>query len=202
MTVSKGAAWGARGPRPSGTLEVGDDRGARRAVERARQAGEAIPPLRLSSGDLWRTVGSPAPGSAEDAWLFPADLGVADLDGEERCFVAHLVARRSWWRGRVVGVMNAQFVGTWDVAPRSHPNDGRLDVVDVAPSLSGTDRWRARHGSRVAPTCPIRPSRSARRRPGRPPSTSPRRCGSTGSGWARSVALSVRVEPDALVLVV
>ena len=188
---------------PSGTLEVGDDRGARQAVERARQAGEVIPPLRLSSGDLWRTVGSPAPGSQEDAWLLPADLAVADLDGEERCFVAHLVARRSWWRGRVVAVMNAQFVGTWDVAPRSHPNDGRLDVVDVAPSFSGTDRWRARRRLPSGTHVP-HPSHHG------PPASStwtttfeePTPVWLDGERVGEVVELSVRVEPDALVLVV
>ena len=149
MTVSKGAAWGTRGPRPSGTIEAGDDRGARQAVERARHAGGVVPPLHLSSGDLWRTVGGPHPGTRQDALVFPTDLAVADLDGQERCFVAHLVARRSWWRGRVVAVMNAQFLGSWDVAPRAHPNDGRLDVVRVDPTMGIVDRWRA---SRRVPT--------------------------------------------------
>src|SRR3546814_18870326 len=27
--------------------------------------------------------------------------------------------------------MNAQYRGKWDVAPRGHPNDGRLDVLDA-----------------------------------------------------------------------
>jgi diacylglycerol kinase family enzyme len=134
--------------------------------------------------------------------LLPADLGVADLDGEERCFVAHLVARRSWWRGRVVGVMNAQFVGTWDVAPRSHPNDGRLDVVDVAPSLSGTDRWRARHrlpsGTHVPhPAITVRQTSAWTTTFDQPTPV-----WLDGERVGEVVELSVRVEPDALVLVV
>jgi diacylglycerol kinase family enzyme len=73
----------------------------------------------------------------------PIDAGQATVDGHEYSFVAHLVARRSWWRGEVVAVMNAQFVGRWDVAPRSHPNDGRLDVMHVAPAMSVRSRWKA-----------------------------------------------------------
>jgi diacylglycerol kinase family enzyme len=38
--------------------------------------------------------------------------------------------------------MNAQFIGSWDIAPRGHPNDGRLDVVRVGPMGVG-DRWKA-----------------------------------------------------------
>jgi diacylglycerol kinase family enzyme len=34
--------------------------------------------------------------------------------------------------------------GAWDVAPRSHPNDGRLDVYDVSPSMPLRDRVAAR----------------------------------------------------------
>jgi hypothetical protein len=201
VTVSKGAAWGARAPRPSGTIEAGDDRGARQAVEQARRAGEAVPPLCLRSGDLWRTVGGPQPGTQQDALVLPADLALADLDGEERCFVAHLVARRSWWRGRVVAVMNAQFLGTWDVAPRSHPNDGRLDVVDVASALSGTDRWRAR---RRLPSGTYVPHPSITVRQTSTWTTTfdePTPVWLDGERVGEVLELSVRAEPDALVLV-
>ena len=69
-------------------------------------------------------------------------VGVALVDGTLHWFVAHAVVRRSWWRGRVVAAMNAEFVGRWDVAPRSHPNDGKLDVLDG--DLGIGDRLKAR----------------------------------------------------------
>jgi diacylglycerol kinase family enzyme len=74
----------------------------------------------------------------------PVDAGHAVIDGRDHLFVAHLVARRSWWRGEIVAVMNAQFIGRYDVAPRSHPNDGRLDVVHVDAAMSVRARWQAR----------------------------------------------------------
>lgn len=40
--------------------------------------------------------------------------------------------------------MNAQYLGAWDVAPRAHPNDGRVDVVEVASEMSLRDRLAAR----------------------------------------------------------
>ena len=34
-------------------------------------------------------------------------------------------------------VMNAEFIGDWDVAPRGHPNDGRVEVLQADPSDVG-----------------------------------------------------------------
>jgi hypothetical protein len=150
VTIEKGQPWGREGAvlGPAG-IEVHRDREASQAVEAARQAGAPLPELGLLGGDLCRTVGGRGlaarlrDGSGVE---LPVDLGVAVLDGVEHCFVAHLVARRSWWRGRVVVAMNAQWIGDWDVAPRGHPNDGRLDVLDGSPSID--DRLKAR--SRLA----------------------------------------------------
>jgi diacylglycerol kinase family enzyme len=72
----------------------------------------------------------------------PTDLGSVLVDGRHHWFVAHLVVRRSWWQGRVVAVMNAEWIGRWDVAPKAHPNDGLLDVLDG--DLSIDDRLKAR----------------------------------------------------------
>ena len=64
------------------------------------------------------------------------DVGAALVDGRLHWFVAHLVARRSWWRGRLLVAANASFIGRWNAAPRSHPGDGRLDVFDADPPLT------------------------------------------------------------------
>jgi diacylglycerol kinase family enzyme len=71
------------------------------------------------------------------------DVGTVTYDGGSSRFVAHVVARRSWWHGPLLAVMNAQFIATWDVAPRSHPNDGWLDVVSVEASMPWRQRWAA-----------------------------------------------------------
>lgn len=145
MTIRKGSPWGAPGPLPPDGVVVRTDDEARAVVTAARRAGEPIPPLGLLGGDLCRSLG----GTGDEERLrsaaavtLPVDLGSVLVDGRLHWFVAHLVARRSWWFGRVVVAMNAQFLGPWDVAPKSHPNDGRLDVLDGSPSLS--QRWMAR----------------------------------------------------------
>jgi diacylglycerol kinase family enzyme len=79
------------------------------------------------------------------------DLLEVRLDDAEEPIVAcaHVVARSPWpsghWlRGRILVVMNAEFIGDWDIAPRGHPNDGRVEVVDVDPSMSARERLAAR----------------------------------------------------------
>jgi YegS C-terminal NAD kinase beta sandwich-like domain len=149
VTIEKGQAWGrpARELDAGPPVEVHTDAEARAVAERARRANDPLPPLLLLGGDLARTVGGTgdaAHATGPDALALPCDLGSVLLDGRQHWFVAHLVARRSWWRGRVFVTMNAQFLGDWDVAPRSHPNDGRLDVLDVASSMRVTERLQAR----------------------------------------------------------
>jgi len=145
VTIEKHQAWGAPGPLPDDGVLIAGDADARALVEQHRRAETPIPPLGLLGGDLCRTVG----GRGDEARLrspaavtLPVDLGSVLVDGRHHWFVAHLVARRSWWRGRVVAVMNTQWIGRWDVAPKSHPNDGLLDVLDADLGLD--DRFKVR----------------------------------------------------------
>lgn len=144
MTVEKGRDWGEAGAAPADTVLVRSDAEARHALEAARRAGEPLPTLGLLGGDLCRTLGGR--GDAErlraGGVRVAVDLGVALLDGRRHLFLAHLLARRSWWHGPVLAVMNAQFVGPWNVAPRAHPGDGRLDILQSDLPLG--DRWKAR----------------------------------------------------------
>ena len=144
MTVERGRDWGSVGPAPDDLVVVRSDREAGAVLEAARREGSEPPPLGLLGGDLCRTLG----GTGDEGRLRAAptllavDLGVVLLDGRLRLFVAHLVLRRSWWRGRVVALMNAEHLGSWDVAPRAHPGDGHLDLLDADLSLG--DRVKAR----------------------------------------------------------
>ncbi len=145
MTIRKGEVWGEPSLMPADAVVVRTDAEARAVVTAARRAREPVPPLGLLGGDLCRTLG----GSGDEARLrsdqavrLPVDLGAVLVDGRLHWFVAHLVVRSGWWRGRVVAVMNAQYLGRWDVAPKGHPNDGRLDLLDG--DLSVGQRWQAR----------------------------------------------------------
>jgi len=203
VTISKGEAWGEPGPLPPHGVVVRSDREAREVVTSARRANEPIPPLGLLGGDLCRTLGGTGDEGrlrSERAVRLPVDLGAVLLDGRLHWFVAHLVARRSWLRGRAVVAMNAQHLGSWDVAPRGHPDDGRLDVLDGDLPLG--QRLMARNRLRLGTHVPhplIEERRVAALQLDLDRAT-PVLLDGEPVGSAR--ALSLRVEPDALLCVV
>ncbi len=134
MTLSRGQSWGAPGALPASGVVVTSDAEAAEVVRRARAAGRPVPVLGLLGGDLCRTLGGLGDERrlrSEDAMTFPVDLGRAEVDGSSHLFVAHLVARGPWWRGRAWVAMNAAWLGDWNLGPRAHPGDGLLDVVDL-----------------------------------------------------------------------
>jgi diacylglycerol kinase family enzyme len=205
MTIRKGEAWGEVGGLPAGGVVVRGDAEARAVVTAARRAGEPVPPLGLLGGDLCRTLG----GRGDEARLrsgaatrVPVDLGSVLVDGRQHWFVAHLVARRSWWRGRIVAAMNAEYLGGWDVAPRAHPGDGMLDVLDVAAAMSLGDRWRARRRVPTGGHLP-HPAIALSRRPAAQVELDPPTpVWLDGELVGEGRRLSIRVEPDALVCIV
>src|SRR5688572_14364042 len=104
MVIERNREWGAPGVLPEDGVVVRSDAEARAVVERARRANEPVPVLGLLGGDLCRTLG----GSGDEGRLrsgeamhLPVDLGAVLVDGRLHWFVAHLVARKRWWRGRV-----------------------------------------------------------------------------------------------------
>jgi len=203
VTIEKHRPWGWAGSFPPDGVVVHSDAEARRAVTQARQDGRPLPTLGLLGGDLCRTLGGRGDSArlrSDAAMTFPVDLGHVVLDGDEHWFVAHLIARRSWWHGRVVAVMNAQWLGSWDLAPRSHPNDGLLDATDGV--LPVADRFRARRRLPTGTHLPhpaLRTLRGATMSFELAPALDVRLDG-TLVGRARR--LDVRIEPDALTVVV
>jgi diacylglycerol kinase family enzyme len=79
------------------------------------------------------------------------------LDGGDPTWgAAHVVARREWLRGDLAMVMNAQFYGAFDIAPRSHPNDGKVDVLRVNAEMGWRERLQARQRARTGSHLPHR----------------------------------------------
>jgi hypothetical protein len=153
MTIAKGVQWGTAGPSPRSNRVAQGDRDAARMIAVDVLAGRAPEPLWLLGGDIATSIGSGdsrgARTSGDEAMLLPCDAMVVQLDdGEPEVVVAHVVVRRrgrlGWWRGRVVALMNAEWWGAWDVTPRSHPNDGSVELVTADGSLSLRQRWQMR----------------------------------------------------------
>ena len=143
MTIKPGVAWGEAVPSPTDLRIAPTDRDARDFVVRQRERGTTLQPIGLGGGDLARTMGG-------GRGRFPGTVTKATVDllrvqtGERVTWaVAHVIARRAWRSGELVFAMNAEFFGDYDVAPRSHPNDGKVDVLHVAAEMS----WRARRAA-------------------------------------------------------
>lgn len=203
MTIRKGRPWGEDGPLADDGIVVRSDAEAAEAVAAARAAGLPAPMLGLLGGDVYRTLGGRSDIDrlrGPDARRYPIDLGIVVVDGVERCFVAHVVAHRRGWRGRAIAAMNAQWLGNWDLGPKSHPNDGLLDVSDGRMGLA--DRIAARRrlptGTHLPhPTVTVR--RTASIEIELDPAT-PVFVDGVALGRARHLAL--HLEPDALTVVV
>lgn len=203
MVIGKGETWGTRGPLPADGVVARTDEELRAIVESARRRDSPLPVVGLLGGDLTRALGGRGDEArlrSGEAMRLPIDLGSVLVDGRQHWFVAHLVARRSWWRGRLLGVMNVDGLGAWNVAPRAHPNDGLLDVVDACPPFG--DRVRARRrlpsGAHL-PHPDIHTERTPAIQFDLDPSLDVRL---DGTSVGRAHHLSVRVEPDALTVVI
>ena len=205
MTVRKGEAWGEPGSLPGDGVVVRSDAEARAALEAARRERRPFPTLGLLGGDLCRTMGGRGDESRlrdGSGTVVPVDLGEVLIDGRLHLFVAHLVVRgRSLWRGRIVAVCNAQFVGRWDVAPRAHPGDGLLDVLDVDAGLGIGDRMKARRRLGLGTHVP-HPRIEQRRVAALQVDVGGFGVWLDGKRVGAAQHLSVRVEPDAITCVV
>ena len=196
--IAKGQPYGAPGELPEGGVVVRSDAEASAALHDARRAGRPYPALGLLGGDLCRTLGGGGNGELHGV-RFSVDLGEALLDGRLHLFVAHLVARTRLWT-RAFVAMNAQWAGEWNLGPRAHPNDGLLDTYDarLPPGQLLAVRARLGHGAHL-PHPAIRERRTAAlqvelERP------LPVRLDGVVAATAR--AISVRAQPDALVVVI
>lgn len=203
MTISKGSPWGRQGGLPPDAAVACSD------VELAELwadhlGGGSTGPLLvgLAGGDLHRTMGAPAPERMHgvDAWHFPVDMMLITVDDGRLWGAAHvLVGSVPPFRGWSAVVMNAAFVGEWNLGPRAHPNDGLLDVT--VGSLGLVDRRRARARMGLGAHIP-HPALEVRRvgvwettRPG------PVGVRVDGRPVGRASRIRVEVVPDALIVV-
>jgi len=159
MAIRKGEEWGEPGTLDPGAPTITDNASLFQLINTpgflGPGAGATPPMVGLLGGDLARTLGSPGRAerlSSPDAHSARIDLGTISLDGgEPRYFAAHAVVRHRLYRGRLFAVMNAAWIGAWNVAPRSHPGDGRMELVDAHLGLSDKLKARRRlpHGQHV-----------------------------------------------------
>jgi hypothetical protein len=155
VTIEKGTAWGEPWSGGVDLPTAADDRALARLVEpHLVEDLDDAPAVRVTGGDLARTLGVEG-GRDPDGWYrYPIDGARVDLvddDGTHRTvvFVAHLTVRNRRWTGigpgLSVAVMNAAWLGDLRLGPRAHPNDGRFDLTEGTVGF-----WQRREGTRRA----------------------------------------------------
>ena len=196
--------WGESARPPPEAVPVRNDAEARAAVTDARRKSVALPELLLSGGDLHRTLGGRVSNSdrvsndSEHLSRFDCDLGSALLDGRIQWFTAHLIARRGWLKGPLLLAFNAAFLGHWNLAPKGHPGDGLLEILEVSDSMGAGERLRALRRLRSGNHLPHPAIRTSRRGTFNCSFARPTAIWLDGE-WAGEVRnLMIRLESDAL----
>lgn len=146
MAIRKGEDWGHPGALERDGRVVSSNAELRQLLTEAG-GPEALDPVGVIGGDLALTLGSPGRRErlySDQAQTVQIDVGRVQVAGtdQDEWFVSHLVARRSWWRGPLLVAANSAWMGEWNIAPRAHPGDGRLDVLMT--SMPASERWKGR----------------------------------------------------------
>ncbi len=198
MTIRRGEPWGEAAESPHDLRVVPTDLHAREWVLAQRETDRPLRPVGLGGGDMARTLGGGTgrfPGTVMTA---PIDLLRVEADGRTTWAVAHVVARGTWWRGEVLFAMNAQFHGAYDVAPRSHPNDGKVDFLFVAADMPVRARRQARARARTGTHVPHPQLAVSQKSAGTFTFRRPLVVWVDGARWGTASSLTITCEPDAL----
>ena len=150
MTIEKGSAWGIAGTVPSDAVRATTD------AEVAAGRGSRVQPL---GGNLWRSLGSPRQKETGDACMvLPIDLIRCTIEVHGAALTVHAVSevRVSGWfsRSGLTVVTNVGQLGSMNLAPRAHPNDGELDVFVLEGSMGFRQRVLARRRARTGTHMP------------------------------------------------
>ena len=137
--MHRGEDWGTRTSIPEDAVTCSSDAAASRTVSEARRARSPMPSLLLTGGSLFRTLGgvrAQTSAAGAQATLVECNVGEALLDGKLRWFIATVTMGRNWLSGDYTIVANAAHLGHWNIAPRAHPGDDRLDLIEARLTFS------------------------------------------------------------------
>lgn len=150
MTIQKGQDWGRYVARPNNLHLIADDREAGNYLNQHLSGASTPLEIAILESEMARTLGVSGANIKKNEMLrteFDVVEATFELDdskvSERRYFLGHAFIRSKWFRGETVGVLNSSFVGRRDWAPRSHPNDGKFDVVELDESMGIRQRLTA-----------------------------------------------------------
>ena len=198
MTIAKNQPWGWSAPLGRDAPVVSSERDLNSLINTGATS------IGVLGGDLCRTLGGTGNRDhlyGPDAMTLPCDVLHITLDGHKTLAVAHVIVRNSWFRGPLVAIMNAQYLGQWDVAPRSHPNDGLADVFDVTSMPIG-QRLKARRRLPSGTHVPHPLISQHRVKDWERPLAKPTKVWVDGIAQGRVQHIAITVQPDAITVTV
>jgi len=160
MTISKHLEWGREILKPEDLVICQDDAAASRLLTGLISESKHFPIIAIKSSKLARALGTNgAQLDSKSMRALPFDLIKINFtnSSNEKVMVitiGYALLRNSWWRGEITAVLNTSFIGDWDCAPRSHPNDGKFDVVTVGSQMRPMQRLIASRRLRLGTHLP------------------------------------------------
>jgi len=160
MTIRKNENWGVTVARPEKLVICETDSTASQLATKYFLQQKPIPAIAITQSNLSRALGTKgADINSQNMQATPFDLievTFADDSKTEQKVLAlgYGMLRKSWWRGEIVAAMNTSFIGDWDCAPRSHPNDGKFDLLTVTSEMKPTQRLIASRRLRLGTHLP------------------------------------------------
>ena len=160
MTIRKNEDWGVTVTRPENLVICETDAAASQLATNYFLQQKPIPAIAITRSNLSRALGTTgADIDSQNMQATPFDLieiTFADESktGQRVLALGYGVLRKSWWSGEIVAAMNTSFIGDWDCAPRSHPNDGKFDLLTVKSQMKPTQRLIASRRLRLGTHLP------------------------------------------------
>ena len=160
MTIRKNETWGVTVARPENLVICETDAAASQLATDYYLQQKSIPAIAITQSNLSRALGTNgADTNSQNMQATPFDLievTFVNASKIEQIFLAmgYGLLRKSWWRGEIVAAMNTSFIGDWDCAPRSHPNDGKFDLLTVNSEMKQTQRLIASRRLRLGTHLP------------------------------------------------
>ena len=150
MTIKRGDAWGQVEKTPHNLRWCETDRDADDYLTNQILTGSPVENIAIRKSNVGREVGLSGATSGRDTMLMTkfdvvrVQYELVDRTTKTEFFLGHALLRKSLIRGEVTGVFNTSFIKNFNCAPRSHPNDGKLDILQVDESMSLRQRLAAR----------------------------------------------------------
>jgi len=144
MTIRKGETWGSPCMPPSGVPVFATERSLGKHLRDVGSIPEAI----LKSGNLFTAVGLSDSGTSDVQLRVSLDVirviyTNGSLDEIVDFALGSIVIGDRFLLGELHVLSNSGYVGSKEVLPKAHPNDGRFDLLVVEKEMKLSQRLQA-----------------------------------------------------------